>query len=189
MRSCFLGIILWVYIISGWTNTTDCVSQITGYKLVKNSIFPFKIGDDNACFFAFFTPNPDPAVGSRGDGNLGDSLWYGYYKKSNPFKIYEFPKPDSTDWSSVCSINAVSFYPMHGDKKPDVTVIGSCNKQNAINYTIPFVFIWQGDKFILDKKVYLNLYGLISLTVADVREYIKSPDTYYDFLENRYNRD
>lgn len=119
--------------------------------------------------------------------NLGDALWYGYYKINNAIKIYEFPKPSSTDWGSVCSINAISFYPMHGGKKRDVTIIGSCTKQNVGNYTFPFVFTWQGDKYVLDEDVYSNLFGFISLTVADVRAYIKSPDTCYKFLKNRFN--
>ena len=99
-------------------------------------------------------------------------------------RSYEFPKPLGNGWSSVCSIDAISFYAMHGDHLPDVTVIGSCNK-NAINYTIPFVFLRHGDEYILDEKVYSGIYGLIGLTVADVRAYIKSPETYYKVLEER----
>ena len=79
----------------------------------------------------------------KGNGNLGDALWYGYYQINNPLKIYEFPKPSDTYWSSLCSINAISFYDMNGDKIPDVTVIGSCDN-DAINYTVPFVFIRKG---------------------------------------------
>lgn len=166
-----------------------CKSDIQGYRVVKGSIYPFMIGQAKACFFAFYTKNPNPMVGSRGNGNLSDALWYGYYMSDSPSNLHEFPKPSQVGWEMVCSISAVSFLPMHGGKKRDVTVIGSCDKQNAINYTVPFVFVWEGNKFVLDEEVYSGIYGLISLTVADVRAYIKSPDKMFDILNNRYNPD
>ncbi len=70
---------------------------------------------------------------------------------------------------------------MHGDKKRDVTVIGSCD-QNAINYTVPFVFMRRGNKYIIDEDVYNNLYGFIGLTISDIQKYIKSPITYFKKL-------
>jgi hypothetical protein len=160
-----------------------CKSEIIGYKVLKESVYPFIIDKKKACFFAFRTANPNPMIDTKGDGNLGDSLWYGYYLKKAPSKIYEFPKPSSNDWSDVCNISAISFYPMHGGQKRDVTVIGTCH--NAYSY--PFVFIWQDGKFILDEDVFTSLYAVIALTISDIREYIKSPDTLYKSLRDRSN--
>ena len=115
----------------------------------------------------------------HGDGNLGDSVWYGYYKIKDIKKTYDFPKPADGFWGNVCSINAISFYPMHGGTKRDVTIIGSCDKYNAMNYTFPFCFVWQKDRFVLDETTYMELFGFVSLTVNDVRKYIKSPVAYY----------
>lgn len=177
-----LSLIFWTPIFA---EKNSCKSDIAGYKVLKDSIFPFVVRRDEACFFAFYTINPAPIAGTSGNGNLGDALWYGYYKINNPTQVFEFQKPSDSDWSNVCSINAVSFYAMHGNNKSDVTVIGSCNRQNAINYTFPLVFVLHGDKYILDENVYRGLYGFIGLTVADVREYIKSPESYFKVLEER----
>lgn len=174
--------------LPGFAVKNKCILEINGYKVIENSVYPFVVDKEKACFLAFYTTNPDPVVGAQGDGNLGDAVWYGYYKINNPGKIYEFPKPLSGKaWSNVCSIAAISFYPMHGGKTRDVTIIGTCDKQNVMNATFPFVFTWQGDKYVLDEDVYSNLFGFISLTVADVRAYIKSPNTCYQFLKNRFN--
>ena len=62
---------------------------------------------------------------------------------------------------------------MNGDKIPDVTIIGSCYK-NTSHKSFPIVFIRQGDHFVLDENVNLQLFGFPNLTVADVRAYIKS---------------
>ena len=78
---------------------------------------------------------------------------------------------------------------MHGGKKRDVTIIGSCDKYNAINYTIPFVFVWQKDRFVLDKTTYMELFGFVGLTVDDVRKYIKSPVEYYKVLKKETKGD
>jgi len=176
-----IGIIIFLFSTSIFAEQNKCKSEIKNYKLVEHTTYSFTAGKERACFFAFYTTNIDPMIDPQGNGNLGDAVWYGFYKLNNPSKIYEFPKPSDTFWTNVCSIDAISFYPMHGGKQRDVTVIGSCNKQNAINYTFPFVFIWRGNKFILDKQVN-GLLGYISLTVADIREYIKSPETYYKVL-------
>ena len=165
---CFL-----FYVLVGLAEEPKCLAKIHGFRLVKNTSFNFVANEKKSCFFAYYTNNPDPTVDVKGNGNKGQSIWYGYYHLSNPNKIYEFPKPLSADWSEVCSINAISFIDMDGDGTRDVTVIGSCD-QNAINYTIPFVFLWRGNKYILDKDAYINLYGSIGLTVADVRQYIRS---------------
>ncbi len=162
----------------------NCTPLISGYKVVENTLFPFFIDDKKACFFAFYTTNPDPTTDVKGNGNNGDAVWYAYYLTSSPKVIHEFPKPSDTDWSNVCTINAISFRAMYGDNKPNVTVIGSCD-QNAINYNFPFVFKWQHNKYTLDEDVYRGIFGLIALTVADVRAYIKSPDEYYQILNNR----
>ena len=187
MRNFFWGIVMSIIVYHqlSFADNLMCKLELKGYKLVKKSLYPFVIDKEKACFFAFYTTNPDPTFDAHGNGNTGDAIWYGYYKLTNPNKIYEFPKPPGTDWSGVCSIDAISFYAMHGDKKHDVTVIGSCDK-NAINYTIPFVFIWKGDKYVLDEDVYRSLYGFIALTVVDVREYIKSPKSQYKILRDRY---
>jgi len=179
----FFGIMMLVHVSSAFP-VSGCLSEIIGYKVVANTVFKFSIDKKKACFFAFYTTNPDPIIDIGGNGNAGDSIWYGYYKIRSPDKIHEFPKPSDTDWSSVCSINAISFYDMNGDKKPDVTVVGSCNK-NSINYTIPFVFIQKDNKYTFDESVYKNLYGFIDLTITDVRAYIKSPKSYFKVLEER----
>ena len=162
-----------MYVLVGFSEESNCLTKINGYKIVKNTTFTFMANEIKSCFFAFYTKNPDPTVDVKGNGNTGQSIWYGYYHMSSPNKIYQFPKPSSIDWGLVCNINAISFIDMDGDGVRDVTVIGSCD-QNAINYTIPFVFISRGNKYILDKDAYINLYGSIGLTVADVRKYIGS---------------
>lgn len=174
-----------VYSVVTFSNEKHCSSKIDRYRVVENSVYPFFVDKEAACFFAYYTVNPAPKIYAKGNGNTGDSLWYGYYKVKNPKSIYEFPKPKDVFWSDVCSISAISFYPMHGGKKRDVTVIGSCDKQNALNHTFPFVFVWSGDQFVLDNDVYDYLFGFISLTVADIREYIKSPNEYYKVLDER----
>lgn len=189
MKKFFLGIMALMCMLPALGNVNKCVSKVVGYKVLKNSIYPFVVNKEKACFFAFYTANPEPMTDVQGDGNLGDALWYGYYLMGDPGKIYEFPKPKDKFWGSVCSISAISFYPMHGGKKRDVTIIGSCDKQNTGNYTFPFVFIWKGNKYVLDEDVYSSLYAFVSLTVADVRAYIKSPDTCYKILKNRFNMD
>ena len=186
MRKLLLIIITLTYVTSASAGMNKCLSKIIGYKVVKNTVYPFTVDKEKACFFAFYITNPDPIVSPRGNGNLGDAIWYAYYKMDNPDKVYEFPKPNDGFWNNVCNIHAISFYPMHGGKKRDVTIIGACDKQNFMNLTFPFVFIWKNDKYVLDEKVYNQLYGFIGLTVADVREYIKSPETQYKILEDRY---
>lgn len=187
MRNFLLKIMMLMYLLPVFANNNECTSKIIGFKIVKNSVYPFTVDNEKACFFAFYTVNPEPMVGTRGNGNLGDSLWYGYFIMDNPRQIYQFPKPSDTDWGMVCSIEAISFYPMHGGKKRDVTIIGSCDKQNAVNYTVPFVFTWTGNKYVLDEDVYSSLFGFVSLTVTDVRQYIKSSDSYYKVLKERNN--
>ena len=180
--------IMLLQVFNVFADQNKCAKNISGYKIVNQSTYSFYIEKEKACFFAFYTPNPDPnpMIDTKGSGNLDDSLWYGYYKANNPNVIYEFPKPSDANWGSVCSIDAVSFIPMHGGNKRDVTVIGACDK-NPINYTVPFVFVWDGNKYILDQEVYTGIYGFISLTIADVRNYIKSPETQYKYLNERYN--
>lgn len=184
MRYLFSNFLLLIKVTIVYASNTYCASELAGFKLVKNSVFPFFIENKKACFFAFHTINPDPLSDVRGNGNLGDSIWYGYFYPKKPDKIHEFPKPPDTDWSGVCTLNSVSFYAMYGDKKHNVTVIGSCDR-SPINYTIPFVFSWNGTGFVLDEKLYRSLFGLINLTDAEVRKYIKFP-RYYKALENRY---
>lgn len=171
-----------------FVNSKDCKQKINDYKVVKGSVFPFNVDREKACFFAFYTKNPAPSIDLHGNGNAGDSLWYGYFLKKEPTKIYEFPKPSNIFWSSVCSIEAVSFIDINGDSVREVTVIGSC-EQNIVNYTFPFVFIWQNNKYILDEDVYFSLMGKIALTVADINHYIKNPGKYYKYLSDRYNPD
>lgn len=74
---------------------------------------------------------------------------------------------------------------MNGDGKADITVIGACNKQNAINYTYPFVFIRQGNSYLLDEKVYSNLFGFIGLSISDIRAYTAVPQVYFSILNNK----
>lgn len=186
MKDFILGLILLTSALSVFAEKNSCSSKIIGYKVLVNSVFPFTVDEKKACFFAFYTKNPAPMIDVKGNGNDGDAVWYGYYLDSNPKKIYEFPKPLDTEWANVCSIDAISFYDMNGDKKPDVTIIGACDR-NAINYTFPLVFIRSGHKYVLNEDVYQNLYGFYSLTVADVRAYIKSPESYIKVLQ-RDNR-
>lgn len=183
----FRSTLFFIFSLAVFASPNPCSTNVTGYKILKSSVFPFAIdGKDPACFFAFYTTNPQPIIGTRGNGNEGDSLWYAYYRRTNPKKIYEFPKPDDNDWGLVCSLNAVSFVSMYGDNKRNVTIIGACDEQNAINYTFPFVFKWQNAHYVLDKKIYGNLFGFISLKISDIRNYIKSPATQQEFLRNRY---
>lgn len=189
MNKCVIGFLSLMHSLPGLASINNCTSDIKNYKILKDSLYPFNAGKDKSCFFAFYTNNPDPISDARGNGNIGDSLWYAYYRLNEPHKIYEFPKPSDTFWGSVCSLEAVSFQAMYGNGKRNVTVIGGCNKYNAINYNTSFVFTWKNDKYVLDEDVYSGLFGVIGLTVADVRNYIKKPDLYYDILHHRYDSD
>lgn len=188
MKNCILNTLLLVSMVPVFGGQINCNPDVIGYKVLKKSMYPFFVGKDKACFFAFYTTNPDPGIDTKGNGNLGDSVWYGYYKINDSKKIYEFPKPSDNDWGNVCTIDAISFLPMHGNRKRDVTIIGSC-ENNVHNLTFPLVFILQGGKFILDEEVYRDLHGMIALTVEDVRQYIKSPETQYTYLSERYWKD
>ena len=187
MKTQSLGLLMLLYVLPVFAESNTCTLAPVGYRVVVNSLFPFSVDGKKACFFAFYTTNPYPEIDLHGTGNPGDAIWYGYYELRNPDKIYEFPKPSDTRWSMVCCVDAVSFWDMNDDKKPDVTVIGSCDK-NAINYSVPLVFIRSGGKYILDKDVYNDLYGFIALTVSDVRAYIKSSysGSYFQLLRDRY---
>ena len=185
MRSiCFLALTL-AFIFPAYAEKNSCSSTVNGYRILDKTVFQFSIDKKNCCFFAFYTKNPFPNIGADGNGNDGDSVWFGYYDTDKPTNIYELPKPSSDDWGGMCSVDAVSFYDMNGDKKPDITVIGSC-KRNAINYTIPFVFIRKGNGFVFNRKVYSDIYGVIGLTVSDVRKYIKTNGANYGELKDRY---
>lgn len=152
-----------------------CPEIIPGYSIVNNSVFPFDIDNEKACFFAYNT-----SVLNRVSGKPITTMWYAYYKKKNPSAIYEFQKPPSDDWSNVCRISAVSFCDMNGDGISDVTVIAACDKRS-----VPFVFIRDGDEYVLDDDVYSSLFDFTDLTVADVRAYIKSPEIYYNILAKK----
>lgn len=179
-------LIILFFMVPIFAKQTPCTLQISGYKIAKYSVFPFSVDKEKACFFAFYTKNPDPGVDTKGAGNRGDSLWYGYYLIKKPNRIYKFPKPPEDDyWSRVCSLEAVSFIDMDGDNVRDVTVIGSCNKQNAIHYTFPFVFLRKNGKYVLEMEVYDRLMWKIGLTVSDLRAYIKSPGDCYGYLDSR----
>jgi hypothetical protein len=39
----------------------------------------------------------------------------------------------------------------------------------------------------LDKDTYLALYGFISLSIIDVKNYIRRPEKYYKILKERYS--
>jgi len=173
VKKLLLEIMMLVFVLPAFANNDCSSSVIVGYKVVANSVFKFAVDEQTACFFAFYTANPDPVVDAKGNGNLGEAIWYGYYLISKPNRIYEFSKPSDLDWSAVCSIDAISFRDMNGDKKSDVTIISSCNK-NTMNYSIPIVFIRTGKKYVLHEAVYKNLYGHLGLTVDDVSAYIKS---------------
>ena len=93
MKKLLLIIITLVYVTSASASENKCLSKIRGYKVVKNTVYSFTVDNEKACFFAFYTTNPEPGTDVHGDGNTGDSLWYGYYKISKPDKVYEFSKP------------------------------------------------------------------------------------------------
>lgn len=169
-----------------FASKNNCSSNISGYKIVENSVFPFNIGSSKACFFAFYTANPDPFKDIYGDGNIGDTLWYAYYKIGNPAKIYELQKPDDTMWTVVCSLRAVSFRKMYENKRNSITAIGDCTK-NVNNYSVPFVFTLHGSNYVLDKRIYSALIGVINLTVGDIQKYIKHP-AYQKELQVRHNK-
>lgn len=162
-----------------------CMKSIHGYKVVEDSAFPFVSNKERACFFAFYVENKDLGLDSLGNENYRDAIWYAYYKANEPTKIIELPKPDGDrHWRQVCNIDAVSFYSMHNKNQSDITVIGSCDN-NPVNYTFSFVFYLKDGKYVLDEGVYKKLYGFIALTVADIREYVKSPETQYKKLKRR----
>ena len=128
MRTFLLIMVMLMHVLPSVAGNSTCKSVPIGYKVVANTLFPFSVDGKKACFFAFYMTNPEPVEYLNGNGNLGDTVWYGYYELRNPDKIYEFPKPSDTYWSMVCCVEAVSFWDMNDDKKPDVTVIGSCDK-------------------------------------------------------------
>lgn len=183
MKKLILKIMMLLFVLPAFADK-NCSSVIVGYKVVANSVFKFDVDEKKACFFAFYTTNPEPMVDVKGNGNSGDTIWYGYYQISNPKRIYEFPKPSDPYWTMVCSIDAISFRDMNGDKKPDVTIIGACDR-NSMNYTVPFVFFRSGGKYIFNEAVYNRLFGFFSLTVNDISKYIKSPKSYGRVLDER----
>ncbi len=185
MKNILFFIMLFLFCIPVFSSENGCQSTIPGYHVVEKTVFQFVVDQKKLCFFAFYTKNPDPCVGVRGNGNAGESLWFGYYEIKKPAIVHEMPKPSDDDWSGMCSVNAVAFYDMNDDKIPDITVIGSCEK-NAINYTFPFVFIRKGNEYILNEKLYRRLYSFIALTVADVGKYIKTKGGNYNELKTRY---
>ena len=190
MRTFLLRMMLLMYVLPVAAGNSTCKSAPpVGYKVVKNTLFPFSVDGEKACFFAFYMTNPKPVVYPNGNGNPGDTLWYGYYELRNPNKIIEFPKPQDTRWCRICRVDAVSFGDMNGDKKPDVTIIGSCD-YNTMHQTFPLIFIRRGGQYILDEDMYKNLHGAIELTVADVRGYLKSPFSvsYHKALEKKYKK-
>jgi hypothetical protein len=189
VKSFLLGIVILIYAVPVCANKNNCATAITGYKVVKNSVYPFFIDKEKACFFAFYTPNPEFIAGTSGTNNLSkNTLWYGYYKTNKPSEIIEFPKPSDPYWGAVCHINAVSFYDMNGDNVRDVTVIGSCDHIGVFKYRYPFVFIRQGNQYIFDDAVYTNLYGFIDLSITDIQTYMKNPQKYYKILRDRYKK-
>lgn len=79
--------------MSAFANQQGCSAEVDGYKVLKQSVYAFRIDSEKACFFAFYTVNPEPGVDAKGVGNTGDAIWYAYYKLNNPDKIYRFPIP------------------------------------------------------------------------------------------------
>lgn len=161
-----------------------CNNALKGYRIVNGSVYPFMDGKSKACFFAFYTKNPDDKPDVQGNGNTGDAIWYGYYKIKFPSVIYQLPKPDNIMWSGVCSIEAISFKGMYNNRQRNITIIGSCDK-NAKNYTFPFIFSRRGSGYSIDKNIFFNLYGILGLTIEDLQKYIKNPDSYFYVLQNR----
>ena len=146
MKTQLLGLFMLLYVLPAFAENNTCTLVPVGYKVVKNTLFPFSVDGKKACFFAFYTVNPYPYVDRYGTGNPGDAIWYGYYELRNPNKIIEFPKPSNPYWGLICTIEAISFWDMNGDKKPDVTIIGSCDR-NPFNSTYPIVFIRSGGQY------------------------------------------
>lgn len=174
MKKLILGIFLSMVVIHAVAEPGHCPPIVPGYQVVNKSVNNFYIGKDRACFFSFYEENPDPFINSKGIGNKGKAIWYAYYKIKAPKKIKEFPKPLGDDWSMVCTIDAVSFVSMYGDERRDVTVIGSCDR-NTKHVTYPFVFMRRGNGYMIDMRVYNDLFEIINLTVSDIQKYIKSP--------------
>lgn len=189
MKNFILTVFILLQSLSSFAHKGDCSTKISGYKVVKNSVYPFLIDKDKACFFAFYVNKSqlDYARENHDDNFEDEAMWYGYYKLSAPFHITEFPKPSDLLWLGICHINAVSFHDMNEDGVRDVSVIGSCNQLPRLKYTYPLVFIRDKDKYIFNEDVYSHLYGFIDLTIADIHAYIKDPKKTYQILRNRYN--
>ncbi|USQ13716.1 hypothetical protein J2N86_13735 [Legionella lytica] len=190
MKNFILAVFILLQPWPSFANKGDCSTTIDGYKVVKNSVYPFLIDKDKACFFAFYVDKAqlNYAEENHDDNFEDEAMWYGYYKLSSPHHIIEFPKPSDLLWLGICRINAISFYDMNGDGVRDVSVIGSCNHLSSLKYTYPLVFIRYKDKYIFNEDVYSRLYGFIDLTIADIHAYIKDPKNNYQLLRNRYNK-
>lgn len=167
-----------------YANSIECGSKVSGYRVVKGSVYSFMMDELNACFFAFYTNKVYPMLGRNGDGNNEDAIWFGYFLKNKPNKIYEFPKPTSDPGRDVCSIKAVAFLPMYGDGRRDVTVIGSCDRKTT-RKTYAFVFNRRGKLFVLDDQLFMDLSEIYDLTIRDVQNFIRSPG-YIIELRRRY---
>lgn len=76
---------------------------------------------------------------------------------------------------------------MNQDGVRDVTVIGVCDR-HVLNYAIPFVFIRKNGNYVLDEELFNNLYGVIALTIDDIRKYIKNPNKYHEAFQKDGNQ-
>jgi hypothetical protein len=154
-----------------------CPSDVTGYKVVQNSVFPFKKNGRQECFFAFYAANSDRSLDAHGSGNPGESIWYARFRPGG--SVTEFGRPSrgasNQDWlwQDVCDIDAVSFVDINGDRRRDVTVIGTCLK-SARMFRRYFVFLRNGDNYVLDEKTLHSLLGHNSLEIADVKKFSRT---------------
>lgn len=163
----------------------SCTFNIPMHKVIKKFVLPFFIEKKEACFFAYYVRNPMPTQGPSGNGNRYDAIWYAYYFIDNPTKIFYFPKPKDFLWTDICTLNYVSFLDMNGDRLPDVTIIGSCNRQNFINYEFPLVFIRNKKNFRLHLKSYLYLHGFVGLSIPNIKGYLASPKKVFSILSSK----
>ena len=54
MKNFILAVFILLQPWPSFANKGDCSTTIDGYKVVKNSVYPFLIDKDKACFFAFY---------------------------------------------------------------------------------------------------------------------------------------
>ena len=62
MTKFLLGMLFFLQVPFVFAQDNHCALKLYGYKLIKDSVYPFTIENEKACFFAYYTTNPAPMI-------------------------------------------------------------------------------------------------------------------------------